>query len=129
MNLKTIPESYKNGDPVMEGDIVAEGHIGELIWQDKGVIVRRPLGVVIIQPRKQLTIGNTVLDKSEFYNLREIRSGEAKFIEANQEEWFKEMMKNTDEDQRVQQFHLSTIDGGFYAWDDVEKVGSIYDFI
>jgi hypothetical protein len=25
-------------------------------------------------------------------------------------------------------FHLSTWDGGFYAWDDVEKVGSIYDF-
>lgn len=123
----TIPETYKDGTPVMEGDIVAEGHVNDIIWDGKAIITRRPLGVVVVTPRKKLTLANTILDKTEFYNVQQIRVGKAEFTDEC-EEWFGEMIKDIPEEQRYQDLHLSTWDGGFYAWDNIEKVGSIYDF-
>ena len=123
----TIPETYKDGTPVMEGDIVAEGHVNDIIWDGKAIITRRPLGVVVVTPRKKLTLTNTILDKTEFYNVEQIRVGKAEFTNKG-EEWFGKMIEDVPEEQRYQDLHLSSWDGGFYGWDNIEKVGSIYDF-
>lgn len=127
MDKITIPETYKDGTPVMEGDIIAEGNINDIIWEGKAIVTRRPLGIVVTKQRKKLSMHNTILDKAEFYNVEEIRVGKAEFINED-EEWFNKMIKDVPEEQRYQDLHLSTWDGGFYGWNDIEKIGSIYDF-
>lgn len=121
-----LPETYSDGTPVHEGDIIAEGKVGDIIWEGKAEIITRPLGVVYVGSRKKLTKNNTILDKPEFYNVMQIRDGKVKLIEDNLEDWAEEFISKTHK--TTMSFHLSKWDGGFYGWEDIYKVGSIYDF-
>ena len=125
-NAIEIPETYRDGTPVREGDIIAEGKVGDIIWEGKAKVITRPLGVVYIGSRKKLTKNNTILDKPEFYNVMQIRDGKVKLIEDNLEDWAEEFISKTHT--TTMSFHLSKWDGGFYGWEDIYKVGSIYDF-
>lgn len=107
-----------NGVRLREGDIVAECKKEKIIWDGKGIIRERPLGVVVtyfdmnakpIYPPEE----------TDKYNIVQIRCGVVELTDKSSD-W----MNSGDGTCKL---HLSKYDGGFYAWDNIEKIGSVYD--
>ena len=116
--IKILPRLDKNGVALQEGDIVAEGSVGDLIWGDTALIERRPLGIVQIIKNPCCTLKYPP-EETDFYNIYEIRPGMVSYTN-NSPQWLTQM--NTGG-----ALHISRYDGRFYNWDNIEKVGSIYD--
>lgn len=116
-----INRKDKHGTILCEGDIVAECTLGESIWEDQGTIIKRPLGVVILYPKPI----NTALippEETDFYNISGLRCGLVKLNDTA-----KEHLKHSVNNAGYMPLYVSTYDGKFYAWDNIEKIGSIYD--
>ena len=118
----SIPRMDIHGNELNDRDIVAEGKRGDIIWDGQARIVKRPLGLVIINRSPDLT--NLISpEETDFYNLTEIRVGLVELTEkANEFLW-----KNADSHGFLP-LHLSRYDGRFYNWDKIEVVGNVDDF-
>lgn len=112
----TIKDS--NGNFLHEGDIVAETHKEDKIWDGKAIILERPIGRVVVYKDPKLRIFDEI-ETSSVYNIVELRPGLVKLL--NDETPF--LGKEGD----LVELHLSTYDGRFMFGHEVELVGSIYD--
>lgn len=110
-----IPQYDVTGIQLCEGDIVAEGKIGETIWDGKGIIKKRPLGVVVYGNRSELKT-------SSYYNVCMLCNGIAELTELADD-----LLINAADSQKLIEFSLSHHDHIFRGWDDIEKIGSVYD--
>lgn len=110
-----IPHCDIHSVQLHEGDIVAEGKLGELIWDGQGIIKRRPLGVVIYNhPSKS--------KDDPWYNVYALRNGVAELTDST-----KGPLMTTCTSQKLIEFSISHHDHIFQAWDDIEIIGTIYD--
>lgn len=117
-----ITRKYKDGGYLEEGDIVAECQIGEIIWDGAAVIKERPLGVVVVYQNSNI-IGMSPPEETDFYNIKPLRTGKIQLLDAAPE-WMKKSF--TTDYNGYSDLYLSTYDGQFYAWDNIEKIGTIY---
>lgn len=121
--MKENIERYdKNGIRLKEGDIIAECTIGESIWEDKGVILSRPLGIVQVYHNVNTTASLNP-DENDSYNIIPIRKGSVQLTD-KADKW---MVNNLGNDERISELNISRYDGDFYAWDNIEVIGSIYN--
>lgn len=127
MVKELIPKYDIHGVQLHEGDIVAEGKLGELIWDGQGIIRERPLGVVIYKWHSNLKNGSldtidTLRNGTSWYNVCELRNGIAELTDVAGEH----LMKSATS-QKMIEFTISHHDHLFQAWDDIEIIGSIYE--
>lgn len=111
-----IPQYDINKIQLCEGDIVAEGKIGETIWDGQGIIKKRPLGVVVVYD------DHSELETSLYYNVCMLCNGIAELTESDGKH-----LINAADSQKLIEFSLSHHDHIFRGWDDIEKIGSVYD--
>lgn len=109
-----------NGVQLKEGDIIAEGKVGEEIWEGKAIIKTRPLGVVITYREPDLSTQYSP-SENNMYNVQRLRKGEVEYTDKADNF----LTKGGKIKSGI--INISTYDGDFYAWDDIEKIGSIYD--
>ena len=108
----------RNGIQLREGDIIAECTKGDVIWEGKGIIKERPLGVVVTYPdMKAKPIYPP--EETDKYNITQIRCGVVELTDKSSD-WM-------NDGSGTCKLHLSRYDGGFYAWDNIERIGSVYD--
>ena len=117
-----IPRTDVNGKILQDGDIVAEGKIDELIWDGEAIIIQRPLGIVTISKNPKSKVLSTP-EETDFYNVIQIRPGVAKLTNSARDF----LKANADEINTIY-LHLSRYDGKFYNWENIEVIGSVYDF-
>lgn len=105
-----------------DGDIVAECAIGDIIWNGKGIVKERPLGLVKVF---KTSICSSLIEPEETdcYNVVQIREGRVKLTD-EADSWMKNSLSDND---KYVSLHISRYDGSFYAWDNIERVGSVYD--
>ena len=115
---KYINRTDVNGVRLCEGDIIAESKKGKVIWDGKGVIKERPLGVVVTYPDMNAKPLYSP-EETDKYNITQIRCGVVELTDKSSD-W----MNDGDDTCKL---HLSRYDGAFYAWDDIERIGSVYD--
>lgn len=115
-----IDKKDRNGKPLKDGDIIAEGLIGEIIWDGQAVITKRPLGILRVAKYPHARVIESP-DEHLFYNLEPLRCGEVQLQESATES-----MKNNAENKKIA-LYLSSWDGEFYGWDNIECIGSIED--
>lgn len=109
-----INRKDRKGIQLREGDIVAESTVGEIIWDGKAKIEMRPLGFVTVYHQND----ESSLEENDFYNIEPLRVGRVKLLDE----------KNTEGlDNRYTDIHIRRYDGVFYAWDNIERIGSVYD--
>lgn len=111
-----------NGKIIVPGDIVAEGIVGELIWDGMAKLIERPIGIVIGSKDPRLTQFSDP-EESNFYNVQEIRAGIVQLMPNA-----KEFLKKNADSSGAMHIYLSRYDGVFYNWNKVEIISSIYDF-
>lgn len=107
-----------NGVQLKEGDIIAEGKVGEEIWSGQAIIKSRPLGVVVVYNHPQF-IKHFEPNETNLYNIKSLRGGVVEFTD--------KALPYFDIS-KTGPLYISSYDGKFTAWDDIEKIGSIYDF-
>lgn len=113
----------RNGIKLHEGDIVAECQVGDLTWEGKGIIRQRPLGVVVTCCTAH-TCNMSEPEETDCYNIQQIRPGTVELTD-NAPQWMVDSLSNGTQ---FASLHLSRFDGRFYAWDNIEIIGSVYDF-
>ena len=111
---KFIGRKDINGVQLKEGDIVAECKVGEEIWDGEGIVISRPLGVVVIYDAKP--IPDQSITEDNIYNLKQIRTGSVQITDKA-----KIFVKTLADKNGIVSLHLSRYDGNFYNWDNVEK--------
>ena len=120
--IKELARKDRNGILLKEGDIVAEGKVGDVVWDGKGVIEKRPLGVVKVylnvNPSSSLPP-----EETDCYNVSHLRAGIVKLTD-KADPWMESHLGKDG----LSDVYMSCYDGRFYAWDDIEIIGSIYDF-
>lgn len=116
----------KYGFQVHEGDIVIQGHPGQVIWQGDGEVMECPVGVVCTAGLKikMPTVGDFEPEITERYTVKQLRQGIVKLNPDTKHEFLKEYEKDGE---WYSSLHLSKYDGDFYGWDDITIIGSIYD--
>lgn len=121
MNKELTNRKDIHGNYLKEGDIVAEGILGEEIWDGDGILISRPLGIVKVynSPRSTAMIPS---EETDCYNIEQIRKGKVQMTDKAEEWAKKKLFLNGFCD-----IHISRYDGRFYNWDKVEIIGSIYD--
>ena len=124
--MKTTIRKDINGKELQVGDIVAECKIGQKIWNDGAVIVKRPLGVVVSVPIKMTSIQQP--EETDFYNIQPIRKGLVVLTD-NADEFLQLYAKENEYDMPTMELNISRYDGNFYAWDDIEIIGTVNDFV
>lgn len=110
-----------HGNYLKEGDIVAEGILGEKIWDGDGILISRPLGIVRVY-NSQRSTAMIPPEETDCYNIEQIRNGKVQMTDKAEEWAKKKLFLNGFCD-----IHISRYDGRFYNWDKVEIIGSIYD--
>lgn len=110
-----------HGNYLKEGDIIAEGILGEEIWDGGGILISRPLGIVRIYNNQRST-AMVPPEETDCYNIEQIRIGKVQMTDKAEEWARKKLFSNGFSD-----IHISRYDGKFYGWDKVEIIGSIYD--
>lgn len=110
-----------HGNYLKEGDIVAEGILGEEIWDGDGILISRPLGIVRVY-NSQRSTAMVSPEETDCYNIEQIRKGKVQMTD-KAEEWAKKKLFSNG----FCDIHISRYDGRFYNWDKVEIIGSIYD--
>lgn len=118
--MKVLVKRYdKNGIQLKEGDIVAECNVGDIIWEGQGQIETRPLGVVkVYYPELKSMLPP---EEGDFYNIIPLRAGKVKILKRDGN------LKYLNISDDYTDIYLSRYDGDFYAWNNIEIVGSIYD--
>lgn len=111
-----------HGNYLKEGDIVAEGILGEEIWDGSGILILRPLGIVRVY-NSQKSTAMLPPEETDCYNIEQIRKGKVQMTD-KAEEWAKKKLFSKE---GISDIHISRYDGRFYNWDKVEIIGSIYD--
>lgn len=111
-----------HGNYLKEGDIIAEGILGEEIWDGDGILISRPLGIVRVYSNQRST-AMIPPEETDCYNIEQIRVGKVQMTD-KAEEWAK---KKLFSEEGFCNIHISRYDGKFYNWDKVEVIGSIYD--
>lgn len=110
-----------HGNYLKEGDIIAEGILGEEIWDGDGILISRPLGIVRVY-NSQKSTAMIHPEETDCYNIEQIRVGIVQMTD-KVEEWAKNKLFSNG----FCDIHISRYDGRFYGWDKVEIIGSIYD--
>lgn len=120
MDIKYIDKVDRNGKLLKDGDIIAEGTVGELIWDGKAVVTKRPLGILHVkkQPAPKLIM---CPDEHTFYNVEQLRCGEVQLQDDVPDFLFVNAVNG-----KVP-LYLSAWDGEFLVWDNIEMIGSIED--
>lgn len=127
MNLN-IPRKDINGISLMDGDIVAECSVGDVIWGGEGTIVKRPLGIVVVSHRPESS-EHFVAEENDYYNVMQIRTGAVE-INENSKAWMKNRsMIDKETGKMYIDLHISRYDGAFYAWDNIEKIYNVDEFV
>lgn len=116
----SYPKDIHNRE-LKDGDIVAEGKVGDLIWEDKAKIIKRPIGIFNVFKNPK-TYRELEPECTDFYNIRLIREGLVELLD--REAFIKMLGKDT----QYMNLYLSTYDGNFYAWDNIEIIGNVNDF-
>ena len=116
-----IKRKDKNGVQLREGDIVAESSIGAVIWGGKGVIRSRPLGIVVVHFKAEV-FPDIEPEEADMYDVVQCRKGIVELTE-KADDW----MTVSEKGSNVLELNLSAWDSKFYGWDNVERIGSIYD--
>ena len=123
--LAKICRKDVNGVQLQEGDIIAAGKVGESTWGDTATLLSRPIGTVYLPKfHPQYHTKFLTIEENDCYNVKEIRPGEVA-ITKKADNWMKQNLCGGTGRCFV---HLDTYDGDFYGWDNIEKIGSIYDF-
>lgn len=123
--MKTTIRKDINGKELQVGDIIAECQIGQKIWNDGAVIVKRPLGVVASVPQKMTSSWRP--EETDFYNIVQIREGLVVLTD-NADEFLKLYAEESEYDMPTMKLCISRYDGNFYAWDNIEIVGTVNDY-
>ena len=106
-----------HGVTLQEGDIVAEGIVGEKIWDGKAILIKRPIGYVTVYHPQRHT-GAICPEETDCYNITPLLPGRVSLTDIA-DPWMKKRLDSS--------IHLSRYDGRFYAWDNIEIIGSLYD--
>lgn len=118
--LRLINRKDIHGVQLREGDIVAETTIGKEIWGGKGIVLTRPLGLVVCYsstPSKMLPP-----EETDCYNITQIRKGSVQLTD-KADDWMIDHMAGKD---RISELNISRYDGDFYAWSDIEIIGNVF---
>ncbi len=116
-----IPEFDRNGVHLKEGDIVAKCKIGDLIWNDNAKVIKRPLGIVTILDPMPDELG---IEVGDCYNIVPIRTDIVKILNKENLKHLLPFIDNND----CCTFYVGKIESDYYDWDNVEIIGSVYDF-
>ena len=112
-----------HGTGLHDGDIVAECKIGDVIWDGEAEIVSRPIGIFRVRQSKAIHY-DEIPDRNDFYDIQPIRKGRV-LIKSDK---LKSTFNNGKSD--YSDLYLTTYDGMFYGWDNIEIIGNIYnDFL
>lgn len=116
-----LPVKDKNGVTLCAGDIIAEGTLGEDIWEGAGKIIRRPLGIVWAEN----TLTKKRFDEDRLYGVFEIATGSV-LIDKDIPEHHP-LYPTYSKGQKIFPFHLSNEYNEYLSWDDCELIGSVLD--
>jgi hypothetical protein len=119
---ETTNRKDRNDKRLNEGDIVAEGILGETIWDGKAIVEERPLGIVRIYHHPKVS-SSLPPEETDCYNIEPLRVGKVR-LTSLADQW---MINNLAEGTWYSELNISRYDGCFYAWDNIEVIGSIYD--
>ena len=109
------------GKILKEGDIVAEGVLNSEIWNGWGILISRPLGIVRIY--KPTNTACLEPEETDCYNVVHLRTGTVAMT-SNAPSW---AQKSLFSSQQTCDIYISSYDGRFTAWNNIEVVGNIYD--
>jgi len=110
-----------HGYELRDGDIVEEGKIGEVIWDNSAKITKRPIGIFKVF-HKTNTISEFTPERTDFYNVVSIREGEYEFLDAECAKRY-----HSDPNNMKGELYLCCYDGKFQAWDNIEIIGNVHD--
>ena len=108
-----------HGTKLKDGDIIAEGTVGKVIWNGRAKIMKRPLGIFIVYDKPEVNMRDFP-DEKNFRNVIKMREGEVEFIDDE----FSDAMTDG---KKTAPLHLTVWDGQFYGWEDIEIIGNIHD--
>ena len=123
VNEELIYVTDRNDVSLREGDIIRECVIGQSVWDGEGVIVECPLGLVVVGSTK-LNGQYSIPEITDRYNVISLKPGLVKLVENNESIFLRHYEKDGD---YYCPIHLTTYDGKFYGWNNIEKIGSVYD--
>ena len=109
-----------HGDRLRDGDIVAEGIVGNVLWDGRAELVARPIGIFQVKSSGAVHMDD-VPDRNDFYDVFPIRTGKVQIKDDDMRRSF----VSTDTD--LVEIYLTRYDGRFYAWNNLEIIGNIYD--
>ena len=116
------------GVALVAGDIVAESTIGKSIWNDMGIVVKRPFGIVTIYHRPDSS-EHFRAEEADCYNVMPIRKGAVE-LNNTASDWMKNIATVDKESGKMyMDLNISCYDGSFYAWDTIEKIYNVEDFV
>ena len=110
-----------SGKQLKDGDIVAQCEVGREIWDNKAVIVSRPLGIIKVS--KDPHTGIHYAEEDCCYKVVHLREGKVKLTD-KADDWMKHNLADKD---GYGPLYLSLYDGDFFGWNDIEVIGNIYE--
>ena len=119
-----LPVKDKNSVSLYNGDIIAEGTLGEDIWDGAAKIIRRPLGIIWCSN----TLTKNRFDEDRLFGVIEILAGTVLINKDKIAERHYPISDIYNKDgQQLFTIHMSNEYNQYMSWDDCELVGNVFD--
>ena len=117
--MVVLSKKDRFGNFIKEGDFLAEGTVGEFIWNGRAFIVERPVGKVIVTEIENDDLPFEIIEgKKYFYNLQSVKTGLLKLVKNGEYDFLDSYV----DEKGLGKLYLDCWDGVFLDWNNVEII-------